>query len=456
MKLLPIYIVASLLLAGCNLYKDYNRPEGLAAEALGAFPAAESSDSMPSLGSIPWSELFTDADLRALISEGLDSNRDLRVAMLRVDQASASLSAAKLAFLPLLTFSPNGAITSVDGGRASKTFEIPVSMSWEIDLFGKLRNARKEQQMMLLASQAYASAVRSELVASIATGYYALLMLDSQIEISARTIDVWSEQVRAMESQRRVGAIRENALSQAKANLEGLRAAANTLERQRREAENSLCSLIGVPSHPIRRSSLDAQSVPERVSAGIPLRLLSCRPDVVRAEMNLAAAGYAVNQARGAFYPSLTIGGSAGWTNSLGQAVSNPGSWILSALGSLTQPLFQRGKLTSNLKISKDEERIALLDYRQTLLDAGKEVNDALYAIESYGNDYAFHEAQCAALEKTVKANELLFRTNNATYLELLASRQDLLNSRLNLVVDKVGRLRSVVELYKALGGGAE
>uniref|UniRef100_UPI00265B2984 TolC family protein n=1 Tax=uncultured Duncaniella sp. TaxID=2768039 RepID=UPI00265B2984 len=181
-----------------------------------------------------------------------------------------------------------------------------------------------------------------------------------------------------------------------------------------------------------------------------------CRPDVVQAEMTLAAAYYSTNQARAAFYPSLTIGGSAGWTNALGQAVSNPGGWIISALGSLTQPIFQRGKLISNLRISKDEEQIALLNYKQTLLNAGQEVNDALYAIESHGNNYSYHTSQCDALTRTVKSNELLFRTNNATYLELLSSRQDLLNSRLNLIADKVSQLQSVVSLYMALGGGAK
>ena len=150
----------------------------------------------------------------------------------------------------------------------------------------------------------------------------------------------------------------------------------------------------------------------------------------------------------------MTIGGSAGWTNALGQSVSNPGGWILSALGSLIQPIFQRGKLISNLRISKDEEEIALLNYKQKLLDAGQEVNDALYAIQSYGKNLSFHSRQYDEMERTVKTNELLFRTNNATYLELLNSRQDLLNSKMNIVADQVSRLQSVVKLYKALGGG--
>ncbi len=376
--------------------------------------------------------------------------------MLRIDEAKAGLTAAKLSYLPSLTFSPNGSITSVDGGKAVKTYEIPVAMSWEIDLFGKLLNAKKSSRAMLLQQTAYAQVVKSELIASIANSYFSLLMLDSQIEISRQTIDIWNEQVRTMELQLKVGDIRENAVSQAKANLSQLLATHNTLLRQQRETENSLCTLLGTTYRPINRTTLDNQALPDDIKVGLPLHLLSARPDVVQAEMALAAAYYSTNQSRAAFYPSLTLGGSAGWTNSLGQVVSNPGGWILSALASLTQPIFQRGKLVSNLKISKDEEQIALLNYKQTLLKAGQEVNDALFAIESHDRNLDYHLTQSAALEQTVKSNEILFRTNNATYLELLSSRQDLLNSKLNIVADKFSRLQAIVTLYKALGGGAQ
>lgn len=456
MKLLPILAILSSGLSGCGIYSNYSRPDNLPTESLYNDSTMLSSDSVESLGLLSWRELFSDRYLQELISEGLQSNTDLQVAMFRIDEANAGLKAARLAFLPSLTFSPNGSITSVDGGKATKTYEIPVSLSWEVDLFGKLRNAKKESLALLLQQTAYACAVQSELISSIANGYYSLLMLDEQIEISGNTIDIWKEQVRTMELQLKVGDIRENALSQAKANLNGLLASHESLVRQQRETENSLCTLLGVTWRKIERGTLDSQKIPEEIKVGIPLDLLSNRPDVVQAEMALAAAYYSTNQSRAAFYPSLTIGGTVGWTNALGQAVSNPGGWILSALGSLTQPIFQRGKLISNLRISKDEEEIARLNYKQALLNAGQEVNDALYSIESYGDNLRYHTEQTADLEKTVKSNELLFRTNNATYLELLSSRQDLLNSRLNLVGDKFCQLQSVVALYKALGGGAQ
>lgn len=380
----------------------------------------------------------------------------MQTALLRVDQAKAQLTAAKLSFLPSLTLSPQGTLTSTAGSKTVKTYELPVQASWEIDLFGNLRNAKKGTQATLLQQQAYQQAVRSELIAGIANTYYSLLMLDEQVAISQSTLEVWKEQVRTMEARMKVGEETENAVTQARASLYELEATHNDLLRQQRETENSLCTLLGMTSRSLERGTLDKQIFPETLPTGIPVRLLSRRPDIVQAEMTLANAYYTTNQARSAFYPNLNLSGSAGWTNALGQAVTNPGDWILSAVASLTQPLFNRGKLISNLRVSKDEEQIALLNYRQALLDAGQEVNDALYATESAGRSLESHRKQCRELERTVQTSEALYRTGNATYLELLTARQSLLNARLNVVTDSFTQCQAVINLYQALGGGAE
>ena len=274
--------------------------------------------------------------------------------------------------------------------------------------------------------------------------------------IVTSTLEVWKEQVRTMEARMKVGEETENAVTQARASLYELEATHNDLLRQQRETENSLCTLLGMTSRSLERGTLDKQIFPETLPTGIPVRLLSRRPDIVQAEMTLANAYYTTNQARSAFYPNLNLSGSAGWTNALGQAVTNPGDWILSAVASLTQPLFNRGKLISNLHVSKDEEQIALLNYRQALLDAGQEVNDALYATESAGRSLESHRKQCRELERTVQTSEALYRTGNATYLELLTARQSLLNARLNVVTDSFTQCQAVINLYQALGGGAE
>ena len=453
---ITIICINMVLLSSCHIYRNYQRPDNLPTDSL--FRDADNqpvTDSL-SLGDLPWQEIFQDTLLQQYIRYGLEHNTDMQTALLWVDQAKAQLTAAKLSFLPSLTLSPQGTLTSTAGSKTVKTYELPVQASWEIDLFGNLRNAKKGTQATLLQQQAYQQAVRSELIAGIANTYYSLLMLDEQVAISQSTLEVWKEQVRTMEARMKVGEETENAVTQARASLYELEATHNDLLRQQRETENSLCTLLGMTSRSLERGTLDKQIFPETLPTGIPVRLLSRRPDIVQAEMTLANAYYTTNQARSAFYPNLNLSGSAGWTNALGQAVTNPGDWILSAVASLTQPLFNRGKLISNLRVSKDEKQIALLNYKQALLDAGQEVNDALYATESAGRSLESHRKQCRELERTVQTSEALYRTGNATYLELLTARQSLLNARLNVVTDSFTQCQAVINLYQALGGGAE
>lgn len=455
---LKVYMmtVFAVMLSGCQIYRNYQRPKDLPIDNLyRPVDSIPSKDSL-TLGDLPWQEVFSDTLLQRLVDYGLEHNTDMQTALLRIDQAKAQLTAARLSFLPSLNLSPQGTLTSTDGGKAVKTYELPVQASWEVDLFGSLRNAKKEIQSALLQQQAYRQAVQSELIATIANDYYTLLMLDEQIAISNTTMDIWKEQVRTMEARLKVGEETENAVTQTRASLYELEATHNDLLRQLRETENTLCTLLGTTSQSISRSTLNGQIMPEKFNVGIPLRLLSRRPDVVQAEMTLASAYYSTNQARAAFYPNLTLSGSTGWTNSLGQAVTNPEGWILSAIGSLTQPIFNRGKLISNLRVSKAEEQIALLDYKQALLDAGQEVNDALYSIESIEKNLNAHSSQCRELERTVETAESLYHTGNATYLELLSARQTLLTAQMSVVSDQFSRCQAVINLYRALGGGCE
>lgn len=456
MRKLAFILISMVLLSSCHIYRNYQRPDNLPTDSLFRETEGLVEEDSLSLGDLPWQEIFQDPLLQHYISYGLEHNTDIQTAWLRVDQAQAQLKAARLSFLPSLTLSPQGTLTSTAGSKTVKTYELPIQASWEIDLFGSLRNAKKGSQATLLQQQAYRQAVQSELIASIANSYYSLLMLDNQIEISRSTLDVWKEQVRVMEAQMKVGEETENAVTQARASLYELEATHNDLLRQQRETENSLCTLLGMTSRNLERNSLSEQQFPQTVSTGIPVRLLSKRPDIVQAEMTLANAYYSTNQARSAFYPNLTLTGSAGWTNSLGQAVTNPGDWILSAIASLTQPIFNRGKLISNLRVSKDEEQIALLNYKQALLDAGQEVNDALYATKSTQKSLESHQKQCKELERTVQTSEALYRTGNATYLELLTARQSLLNAQLNVVSDQFTYCQAIINLYNALGGGSE
>lgn len=295
MKKIMCIAMCALLLSSCHIYRKYERPQELPVDSL--FRGAESytTDDSLTLGDLPWEEIFQDTLLQNLIRFGLDNNTDLQTALLRVDQAKAQLTAARLAFLPSLTLSPQGSISSTDGAKAVKSYEIPVQASWEIDLFGNLLNAARGSRSTLLQQEAYRQAVQSEVIATIANDYYTLLMLDEQVELSRSTLELWKEQVRIMESLLKVGEETENAVTQARANLYELEATHNDLLRQQREAENALCTVLGVTPRSIERGQLAGQQFPEIFNVGVPLRLLSKRPDVREAEMTLASAYYTTN-----------------------------------------------------------------------------------------------------------------------------------------------------------------
>lgn len=452
-----ILALIAVMTSSCSIYRKYHRPEELPVDSLYRAELIANPADTSSFGNMPWEELFTDPYLKDLIDSALVHNTDLQTAILRVEQAQASLYAAKWAYSPSLNLSPQGSLTSIDANKPTYSYNLGGNVSWDIDLFGNLLNAKRGAQATLLQQQAYQQAVRSQIIGTVATSYYALLMMDEQVRISDESVIIWREQVRTLEAQMNVGLVNENAVTQARANLYGLEASNAQLKQQQKETENSLCSLLGRVSGTIARSTLAEQSLPETVSVGVPLQLLSNRPDVYQAEMTLASAYYSTNQARSAFYPQLTLSGSAGWTNSLGQAVSNPAGVLINAVAQLAQPVFNRGQLRANLKVSKAEEEIAKLNYRQTILNAGQEVNDALFAIETSGIMLEKHEAQCVDLERTVKTADLLYRkSQSGSYLELLTAQQSLLNAQLSVVSDKYNQLAYTVTLYRALGGGRE
>lgn len=466
MRKIIIMITAAVLVSSCSIYRKYQRPGDIVpvdslyrAELTSPEDVVAAEDST-SFGYMPWEEMFTDPHLQALIRTALDYNTDLLSAALRVQQAQARLTASKWAYSPSLNLSPQVGYNyslSDGNGTGSGSYDLGGAVSWDIDLFGSLLNAKRGAQATLLQQEAYRQAVRSQLIATVANTYYSLLMLDEQVRVSEENVILWAEQIRSMEAMLKVGRITENALTQSRAQLYGLEASLADLKRQRQEAENALCSILGSVYVEIERGTLDGQTLPTDISVGIPLELLSNRPDVYSAEMALASAYYSTNQARSAFYPKLTLTGSAGWTGALGQAVTNPGGLIINTLAQLAQPIFNKGQLTSNLRVAKAEEEIAKLTYKQTLLDAGEEVNNYLYALEIYGQMLDRHLAQRSDLERTVQTAESLYqKSTKMSYLEVLTARQSLLTAQLNVISDKYLLMQTTVNLYRSLGGGRE
>ena len=370
-----ILLWAVCLMTGCSIYKPYSRPE---VQTEGLYRDLEETKDTASIATLGWRNLFSDKNLQALIDKGLERNTDLRVAHTRVKAAEAVLMNARLSYLPSVVLAPDGSISGTEGAKAIKTYNLAASASWEIDLFGKVTNAKREALAALEGSRAYRQAVETQLIATIANSYYMLLMLDRQLIISEQTLITWKETEHSIEALKRAGKSNDAAVLQAKANRLALEASVVSIRKSIRETENGLSALLADTSHDIMRGALQKQQFPDTLSAGLPVQLLANRPDVRQAEWNLAQAYYATNAARSAFYPSLTLSGSIGWTNNVGGVVVNPGSWLFSAVGSLMQPLFNKGTNIANLRQAKARQEEALLLFQQSLLDAGKEVNNAL------------------------------------------------------------------------------
>ncbi|RGN30850.1 efflux transporter outer membrane subunit [Bacteroides oleiciplenus] len=450
MKRLIILSFATCLLAGCGIYKPYSRPAVTTDSLYRNMPPEDST----SLAALSWRELFTDEYLQTLIEQGLKQNTDLRIAHLRVEAAQAVLMNARLSYLPSVSLAPEGTISHYESTTA-RSYNLGASASWEIDIFGKVTNAQRGAKAALENSRAYEQAVQTQLVATIANSYYTLLMLDRQLAINERTLESWEKTVRTLEALKRAGKSNDAAVLQSKANRMALEAAIVSIRKSIQETENSLSVLIATAPQAIRRGTLEGQLFPEKLSVGVPIQLLANRPDVRQTEYALAQAFYATNAARAAFYPGITLSGTAGWNNNGGGIILNPGKWLLNAVGSLTQPLFNRGTNIANLKVAKTQQEEAVLSFRQSILDAGKEVNDALTQWQTAQERIGISTRQIVTLQEAVYKTELLMRHSSTNYLEVLTAQQSLLNAELIQAQDLFDKIQGVINLYHALGGGA-
>lgn len=453
MKKIIVLTTATALLSSCGIYTKYQPAETTPDNLYGEEVAV---DDTTNFGNVNWRELFTDPQLQALIEQGLQNNTDLRSAQLQIEEAEAALMSAKLAFLPSFALSPQGTISSFDGGKATKTYTLPVTASWELDIFGRLRNAKQQAKALYAQSKDYQQAVRTQLIAGIANVYYTLLMLDEQLAISQQTEDAWKETVASTRALMDAGLANEAATSQMEAAYYSVQTSILDLKEQINQVENSLALLLAETPRRYERGKLADQRLPEDVAVGVPMQMLSNRPDVRAAERSLEQAFYATNQARAAFYPSIVLSGSAGWTNSAGSMIVNPGKFLASAVGSLTQPLFNKGQIMAQYRIAKAQQEEASLSFQQALLNAGSEVNDALVACQTSKAKTLLFEKQIQSLEKALESTSLLMEHGTTTYLEVLTAHQSLLSAQLSQTANRFTEIQSVINLYQALGGGRE
>ncbi len=453
--------VGLLLLSSCGLYNKYERPEviadGIVRDPVAQNGTLQSADTT-SFGNLPWRQLFTDPQLQVLIEQGLEKNPDLLNAALNVQMVNEALKVARLAFLPSVALSPQGTIATLktDPSVTTKSYQVPLSASWNVDLFGNLLNAKRSAQMQLIATQDYQTVVKCNIVSGIANLYYTLLMLDRQVEIvtdmEQLTKETW-EKMQFMH-ENRVG-YRSTAVQSAEAAYYSVQAQKVDLMRQTREMENSLSLLIGQPAQAIKRGKLADQSLPSTFATGVSIGLLNNRADVHAAEMSLAQCFYDVQQARSRFYPSITITGTGAFTNNNGMV--NPGKLLLSAVGSLVQPIFQHGQIVAGLKVAKMQYEQKYNTWQNTVLKAGNEVSNALVSYNASAEKGELDAKRVAVLKQNVEdTKKLMESSSNTTYLEVISAQSNLLNAEISQVTDDFNKMQAVVNLYQALGGGAK
>ncbi len=447
MKRIILYTIIIVMLSGCSLYQKFPKSTEVDKNLFGEeYVTADTT----SIASLSWRELFQDKHLQQLIDTALQRNIDLRTAYLRIEQAETVLKNARLSYLPSVGLTADGTVSN-----SGTSYTLGGSASWEVDIFGKNTNAKRGAQEALESSRAYAQAVQTNLVATVANGYYTLLMLDEQLRISKETLDSWKKSVRVLESLKRGGGgVTDAAVLQSQASCMALESEILSIEKNIKESENALCTLLATTPSTIERGVLADQQFPSDLSVGVPLQLLANRPDVRVAEHQLAQSFYATNVARALFYPSVNLSGTFGWTNGAGGVELNPAGWLLNAIGSLVQPLFNKGANVANLNIAKAEQEVAMLNFQQSLLNAGAEVNDAITALQTARRKLDIDNKQVNALQEAVRKTELLMRHSSVNYLEVLTAQQSLLNAEQSVAQDRFDEIQSVISLYHALGGG--
>lgn len=460
-----VLVLCTALLSSCGIFKNYERPADITAD--GIYGDAQSGEK--GLGDLEWRQLFTDPTLQALIEKALAQNSNMRQADLRIEEAQNNLKAARLAFAPSLAFTPSGTISgiidpydrdrykAVMGNGASKTYSFPLALNWQIDCFGTLRNTKKGREVAVEHMKSVRQAVQTALVANVANLYYTLAMLDQQLAIAQETTQKWEKTLQMTRHLMEAGQANKAAVASTEANFWSIKSSVVTIEYNIRQVENALCTILGqTPGH-VSRGALTSFSVPAVCETGLPIGLLSRRPDVKQAELALASAFYNKNIAKAAFYPSLTLSATGQYANSVtGAGIVNPGGIIMAAVASLAQPIFQNGKIRAAYKNSKAEMEIATIGFQQKLLDAGAEVNNAMAAIRADREEKTFIDNQVKSYQDAVDANEKLFRQSNYNYLNVLTAQSGLLNAQLNQTANDFQLVADVITLYQALGGGAD
>lgn len=449
-----VVAIAMTMATSCGLYKKYETPTDTAMTKAYVEARQNQANDSTSFGNLLWENVFTDPVLADYINRALSSNLSVADARLNIDLARTQLKGARLAYYPSVALAPNGAGASYAGSDMTWTYQLPLSVSWEVDVFGKLLNNKRSAQVGVDIAEAQAQAVRSQIISAVATTYYSMAAIEAQLELSRNTAVLWKESVDVMRDLKDAGRLTEAAVVQSDANYRSVLASISDLEVSRHKLDNVMSTLLSTMPSKWYVSPSAKLAVPDMMLPGVPMNYLANRPDVYMAERGLATAYYATNSARAAFYPGLTITANGGFTNLLGSLIKNPGDWFVQLAGSLTAPLFARGQNIARLEAAKISGTMAMNRFESTVLSAAGEVSDALTTYEKAGERAKHLDEQVSDLEKSVEYTNDLLIYSNGTYLEVLTAQQGLLQARMNRIACDLTRAQAVINLYQAVGGG--
>jgi len=471
-RLINIFAAAAvgLLLTGCGLYNKYEQKTVAPADAFGTSQDIEHAVGEASIAQMSWREFFTDPQLQQLIEQVLENNTDLNSMRIAVEKSEAALKAAKMAYLPSLYFAPQGTIASFDNGRASKTYDLPLQLSMDIDAFGSITSKKRAAKAVLLQAQMQQEAVRANLISTTAQQYFLLQVLDLQLDILMKTDSLWNASLETEQALWENGKAYSTAVNQMEASYLSIKTQIVDTRRYIRAVENLICQLLAVtPQHISRQKwgttilhhaeakgdAAESMFDTKYLKLGVPAMMLERRPDIRMATHAMEEAFYNTQAARAAFFPGITLSGSAGWTNSAGGMVVDPGKLLLSAIGSLTQPVFARGRLTANKKIAQLTEEDLQKKYVQTVINAGNQVNEAMADCMAAREKHQYYSRQVEVLREAYTGTHELMDNGKAGYIEVLRAQESLLDAQLGEAMNMYDAANAVIELYIALGGGS-
>lgn len=457
---ISLLVVTATIVQSCFVAKDYQRPE-LSTENL--YRNEVVSTDTTSLASVSWDKIFTDPLLQGYISKGLQNNLDVRIAMQNIAAAQATMKQGEMGYFPTLSASTDWTHNKISKNSQSGSFlsdlntdqyQLYGSLSWEADIWGKIRSNKRATNAAYLQTTAVNQAIKTQLIANIATTYYQLLAVDAQIKVAEETLINRSKSVETILALKKAGNVTEVGVKQTEAQKYATEIIIADLKNNVLILENTMSALLGAASGTIERARFESQNLQPTITLGVSTNLLRNRPDVIAAEYNLITNFEMTNVAKSGFYPSLKITASSGLQSIDLKEWFSANSIFANIVTGLTQPIFNQRQVKTKFEIAKANQEKAFLQFEQSLLTAGKEVSDALAQYNNETYKISIREKQVEALTKAAAFSDELLTYGLANYLEVLTSKNDALNAQLSLVDNKFQQYKAIVQLYRALGGG--